>query len=326
MDEQNNQQKLTNAQIFGLGILSIVVVGALVFLGWVKYSTKQLSENKAVLTTAKFLQLPAAKINGLKVTYVDYMDDLGTIKKFYASQSGAPETTEEQKSDQVISRLMANAMIADLAKKLKVTVEDSDIEEMKARTIGQLGSDEDAEKELSEKYGWTLAKYIDKVIKPLVLEQKTQKAFSESTDEAYAKFTVPEVRASQILFKVENAKDDAQIKKQAEGVLKRIKAGEDFAKLAAEFGTDGTKDTGGDLGWFGKGAMVPEFEAAVFALEKGQLGENLVKTQFGYHIVKVDDKRTTPDFVAFMDDIIKNAKVKFYIPIHNPFAAIESAQ
>lgn len=326
MDEQNNQQKLTNAQIFGLGILSIVVVGALVFLGWVKYSTKQLSENKAVLTTAKFLQLPAAKINGLKVTYVDYMDDLGTIKKFYASQSGAPETTEEQKSDQVISRLMANAMIADLAKKLKVTVEDSDIEEMKARTIGQLGSDEDAEKELSEKYGWTLAKYIDKVIKPLVLEQKTQKAFSESTDEAYAKFTVPEVRASQILFKVENAKDDAKIKKQAEGVLKRIKAGEDFVKLAAEFGTDGTKDTGGDLGWFGKGAMVPEFEAAVFALEKGQLGENLVKTQFGYHIVKVDDKRTTPDFVAFMDDIIKNAKVKFYIPIHNPFAAIESAQ
>jgi len=344
MDEQNNHveeilkpteveqksasccakpKKLTKAQIFGLGILSIVVVAALVFLGWVKYSTKQLSENRAVLTTAKFLQLPAVKINGLKVTYSDYIDDLGTIKKFYASQSGVPETTEEQKSDQVISRLMANVIIADLAKKLKVTVEDSDIAEMKARTIGQLGSEEEAEKELNEKYGWTLAKYVERVIKPLVLEQKAQKAFSESTDEAYAKFTVPEVRASHILFKVENEKDDAKIKKQAEAVLKRIKAGEDFAKLAAEFGSDGTKDAGGDLGWFGKGAMVPEFEEAVFALEKGQLGENLVKTQFGYHIVKVDDKRMAGDFVAFMDDIIKNAKVKFYIPIHNPFEAVK---
>lgn len=347
MDEQNNQgaevqkpaeieqkpvpccaesKKLTNAQIFGLGILCVVALAALGFVGWIKYETKQLSDNKTVITTAKILGLPAVKINGLKVTYADYIDDLGTIKKFYASQSGAPETTEEQKSDQVISRLMANAVIADLANKLKVTVEESDIAEMKARTIGQLGSDEEAEKELNEKYDWTLAKYVERVIKPLVLEQKTQKAFSESTDEAYTKFTVPEVRASQILFKVENAKDDVKVKKQAESVLKRLKAGEDFAKLAAEFGTDGTKDTGGDLGWFGKGAMVPEFEEAVFALEKGQLGENLVKTQFGYHIVKVDDKRTVPDFVAFMDDIIKNAKVKFYIPIHNPFAAIEPTQ
>ena len=351
MDEQNNQgaeveksteaeqkplsccvksKKLTNAQIFGLGVVSILVVVALVFLGWVKYSTKQLSENKAVLATAKFLQLPAVKINGLKITYADYIDDLGTIKKFYASQSEVPEITNEQKSDQVISSLMANVIIADLAKKLKVTVEESDITEMKARIIEQLGSEEDAEKELNEKYGWTLAKYVERVIEPLILEQKTQKAFSESVDEAYTKFTVPEVRATHILFKVETEKDDAKVKKQAESVLKRIKAGEDFAKLAAEFGSDGTKDAGGDLGWFGKGVMVPEFEKAVFALEKGQLGESLVRTQFGYHIVKVDDKRTVPDFIrtvpdfiAFTDDIIKNAKVKFYIPIHNPFEAVK---
>jgi len=117
---------------------------------------------------------------------------------------------------------------------------------------------------------------------------------------------------------------------QAKHVEARLKAGEDFAKLAAEFGSDGTKDAGGDLGWFGKGVMVPEFEKAVFALEKGQLGESLVRTQFGYHIVKVDDKRTVPDFIrtvpdfiAFTDDIIKNAKVKFYIPIHNPFEAVK---
>lgn len=317
-------KKLTNAQIFGLGILCVVVLAALGFFGWVKYSTKQLSENKMVLATAKVLALPAVKINGLKVAYSDYIDDLGTIKKFYASQSGMPEATDEQKSDQVISRLMANALIADLAKKFKVEVIESDVSEMKARTIGQLGSEEEAEKELNEKYGWTLAKYVERVIEPLVLEQKLQKAFAENTNDEYKDFTAPEVRASHILFAVENEKDDAKIKKQAEAVLKRIKAGEDFAKLAAEFGSDGTKDAGGDLGWFGKGMMVPEFENAVFALEKGQLADALVRTQFGYHIIKVDDKRTAGDFVAFMDDIIKNAKIKFYIPIHNPFEAVKS--
>jgi len=76
--------------------------------------------------------------------------------------------------------------------------------------------------------------------------------------------------------------------------------------------------------------LVKKIEKAGFALEKGQLGERLVRTQFGYHIVKVDDKRTVPDFIrtvpdfiAFTDDIIKNAKVKFYIPIHNPFEAVK---
>ncbi|MBI5222779.1 MAG: peptidylprolyl isomerase [Candidatus Magasanikbacteria bacterium] len=343
MDEQNNQGaevqkpaeieqksmpccaklKLANWQIFCLGILSVLILAGLGFLGWVKYSTKQLSENGAVLTTARVLGLSAVKINGLKVAYSDYMDDLGTIKKFYASQSGLPKTTDEQMSDQVISRLMANAVIGDLAREFKVEASDADIAEMKSRLVGQLGSEEDAEKELMEKYGWTLDKYVERVVKPLVLEQKTQEAFAQNTSEEYADYQVPEVRASHILFQVDDAKNDAKVKKQAEAVLKRIKDGEDFAKLAAEFGSDGTKDAGGDLGWFGKGAMVKEFEDAVFTLEKGQLSESLVKTQYGYHIVKVDDKRMAGDFIAFMDNTIKNAKIKFYIPIHDPFDAVK---
>jgi parvulin-like peptidyl-prolyl isomerase len=71
----------------------------------------------------------------------------------------------------------------------------------------------------------------------------------------------------------------------AQEVLDKINKGESFAKLAEEYSMDGTRKRGGDLGYFGKGVMVKEFEDAAFKLEKGQVS-GLVKTQFGYHIIK----------------------------------------
>ncbi len=85
--------------------------------------------------------------------------------------------------------------------------------------------------------------------------------------------------------------DPEAVKKKAEDVLKRVKAGEDFAALAAQFSSDGSAAQGGLLKWFGKGGMVAEFEAAAYALPKGQISD-LVKSKFGYHIIKVDDKVT----------------------------------
>ena len=72
---------------------------------------------------------------------------------------------------------------------------------------------------------------------------------------------------------------------EAQEILDKIKKGESFAKLAQEKSLDGSRKRGGDLGYFGRGMMVKEFEKAAFALEKGQVSD-LVKTQFGYHIIK----------------------------------------
>jgi parvulin-like peptidyl-prolyl isomerase len=71
----------------------------------------------------------------------------------------------------------------------------------------------------------------------------------------------------------------------AQEVLDLIKQGKSFSQLAEQYSTDGSRRRGGDLGFFGRGIMVREFEKAAFALQKGEISP-IIKTQFGYHIIK----------------------------------------
>jgi peptidyl-prolyl cis-trans isomerase D len=121
------------------------------------------------------------------------------------------------------------------------------------------------------------------VIPPADIEREYK-----NNEEQYS--TPEQVRASHILLKTEG-KDDAAVKAKAEDLLKQAKGGADFAELAKKNSEDeASAKNGGDLDYFGKGRMVPEFDATVFAMQPGQISD-LVKTQYGYHIIKLLDKK-----------------------------------
>ncbi len=117
------------------------------------------------------------------------------------------------------------------------------------------------------------------------------------------------VNARHILIKVaEKASDDDKKKARAkiEGALKRVKAGEDFAKVAEELSEDSSAKQGGSLGLFGEGAMVKPFEEAAFALKKGEIS-GVVESKFGYHVIKVEEVQdaTKKEFSEVENEIAK---------------------
>jgi peptidyl-prolyl cis-trans isomerase C len=138
--------------------------------------------------------------------------------------------------------------------------------------------------------------YVHKQIEPKITETKIKERYEELA----SKFKPQdEVRARHILVKTEAEADD---------VIKQLKGGADFAKLAEELSKDsGSAKQGGDLGYFVHDAMVKSFADAAFGMKVGEVSDKPVKTDFGWHVIKVEDKRkSSPPPIAEVHDQIAN--------------------
>lgn len=160
--------------------------------------------------------------------------------------------------------------------------------EMNAALASQNTDRAALEKRLSETL--TISKYIEENVnkKVTVTQEELAKYYSSNPEQ----FNHPDiVRTSHILIQPagESADQDAKAKERAEALLARIKKGEDFAKLAKEYSVDSSASRGGDIGFATRVALDPEYAEAAFSLPVG--GIKLVKTQYGYHILKVTDKK-----------------------------------
>jgi peptidyl-prolyl cis-trans isomerase C len=162
-----------------------------------------------------------------------------------------------------------------------------------------------------------MAYYHDKLaMEAMLTDVATKAATDEAEHKAYdeaakANPPTPEIHARHILLPTED---------EAKAALARIKKGEDFAKVATELSKDPGGE-GGDLGWFTKDKMVPEFADAAFKLEPGQVSDP-VKSQFGWHIIKVEEKRmkTFPTFEQVKDQaaryVVQKAQADLIQQLH----------
>ena len=329
-EDKPNVNKKTNPMMMILGgFVVALVAGFLIFYGVAVAQVKSLSRTNFTMKSASLLHLPIASINGQKVLYSDYVDNLQAMEKFYKTDtSGEQEPTGDDKSDFILSRLLINNLVSQVAKDMSVSVSQDDVNKVATEQIIPGFADKvAAETEIQNRYGWTFDEFLQKIVYPTEVEKKIS--------EQYTKDHPADTNA-----------DDA-VRTQALEILQKIKDGADFAEMAKQYGSDGTKDQGGDLGWFSRGQMVPEFEDATFSLKKGQLDSDLVKTQYGYHILQVTDTRTTKDdtgedvqevkarhilfpvqstnddaFRTFMNNKLKASDIKIIANVHNPFEGL----
>ena len=128
----------------------------------------------------------------------------------------------------------------------------------------------------------------DSIAETLIISPDESEDFYNANIDRYT--TPGRVRASHILLGLGDKKDEETVRQQAEAILAQAKAGADFAELARQYSEDeGTAELGGDLDFFGRGQMVPEFEAAAFEMEPGTVSDP-VQTAYGFHIIKVVEK------------------------------------
>src|SRR4051812_3541044 len=279
---------------------------------------QQLVQEEASLAEAKRLGIKAsdAEVRERILALPAFQDNgqfIGEARYQQLLRMQTPPMRADEFEDQVRRSIIAEKMQAALTGWM--TVSDSDVvTEFKRRNekvkLAVVNFPADKFREAAVASDAEVAKYFEdhkesyrigekRKVRYLLIDQEALRAkatvtgqqIERSYNDNIQQYSTPEqVRASHILLKTEG-KDDAAVKKQAEDLLAQIKKGANFEELAKKNSQDeASAAKGGDLDFFNKGQMVPEFDKVAFSLQPGQLSD-LVKTSYGYHIIKVTDKR-----------------------------------
>lgn len=297
-------------------LVLLMLIPLALFAGGKKEDTKKTEdttvetpkENAAADTQREEIQIPdniAARVNGKSIPMAKFNSQVDAAVAQYSNQGVVLQDSQmAQVKEKVLDNLIGQELLYQDAIGKGMTVSEDEISAQMEKIVGQFPSRDEYLKALSDqgiteellkddlKMNILLGRYIEATFKPQVSVSDDEEAAFYGQNPQY--FSQPEqVRASHILIQVKEDADDAakaEAKKKIEAVQKRLENGEEFSDLARELSEGPSGPNGGDLGYFGRGQMVKPFEDAVFNMEKGEIS-GIVQTQFGYHIIKLTDKK-----------------------------------
>ncbi len=238
------------------------------------------------------------------------------------------EDYRQELTNQSLASLIANELLYQKASESGTKATDAEVQAEFTRVSKTFASDAEMNMQLASRgldraglnrelaRSLTVSKFVDETIakKIDISPADAQQYYSTHTEE----FRHPEmVRASHILIMVPDgatAEQDRMARQRAESILQRVKKGEDFARLAKEYSMDNSASQGGDVGYAPKGQLAPEYEQAAFSLPVGGVSD-VVRTQFGYHIIKVTERKkegvsTFEEVRSQLIDFLKGQKVQ----------------
>lgn len=269
--------------------------------------------------------VPIERVNGVAITKADLFRTMKNI----AAQNNLPEqlsdTQAKQAEAMALEQLESAELLYQEANKTEVKDLDFLITQQMDIDREKFPSQEAFEKAIRDsamtmedarlftRKQIVINKFVEThfASKETATEDEAKKFYEGNLDKYFKKGEM--VRASHILIKVPAEAPpevNAKAKEKAEAILKRVQGGEDFAAIAQKESDCPSKAQGGNLGTFGKGKMVPAFETAAFALKPGEVS-SVIKTQFGYHVIKLTDKipAKTEKFEDMKEKILQYVKL-----------------
>ena len=246
-----------------------------------------------------------ATVNGSPISVEELNREVENIKMRLASSGQQLNRAQVMAlRERVLENLINRELLFQESKKKGIKVSKKELEAKMKEVRGRFPS-EDQFKAALKRTGMSEDLIRSQLERALAIEKYievtfgskvnvTQKEAKEFYQEHAKQFMEPEqVRASHILIKIPSGADKAQREKalkKIKEIQEKAKKGEDFAELAKKYSDGPSAQRGGDLGFFPRGRMVKAFEDAAFSLETGKISE-IVETQFGYHIIKVTEKK-----------------------------------
>ena len=248
----------------------------------------------------------AAKVNGDEITVQRLDNGVNAVlrQQGVASPEQADPTQVKEVRQRVMDVLISQRLLWQEAKGKDITVTDAEVEQAMAEVKGRFQTEQEFLDRIGES-GFTEETYREDLKQQLSVRRFISEDLSKQVtvsdaeiDEFYKsnldRMQSPEqMQARHILIKVEADADEAAdlaAREKIDKLLEEAKGGTDFAELASKNSEGPSASRGGDLGFFGRGQMVPAFEQAAFALQPGELS-GVVRTQFGYHIIKAEARR-----------------------------------